>query len=604
MYKLISQLTLTAIFLSLTFCGIAKDIDFNIDSISIEGDLGEFEVDLKIREIESGLEIITMTMSSSEKITPPKFSLKWRFASSDIYAYWNSNSKVDKVNYYYNSFSSAATGQAPVTTFMSAADQNRFTFAISDGLNKVDFGTELIEEDACFHCELTFFGEYNPPIDSYSVEILVDRRAKPYYDVLSDVSSWWASHEDYKPAVVPDDARKPMYSTWYSYHQILDVDVLLSECAKAKEIGMDAIIVDDGWQTMDSKRGYAYTGDWNPDRIPDMKGFVDGVHNLDMKVLLWYSLPFVGEKADNYERFKGKYLRHWESQSTYVLDPRYPEVREFVIGTYEKALKEWGLDGFKLDFLGWFKPTAETVLTAEDGRDFASVNEATDKLMTDIMSRLNSINPEIMIEFRQPYIGPIMRKYGNMFRAADCPNMAVVNRNRVTDIRLIGGETAVHSDMFMWHQSDPVESAALQILNIIFSVPQLSVRLSEIPQEHLDMVKFWTSYWNRNRATLLDGKFMPVNPQALYPIITAEDENKTISALYNDMVLDIKSEGAIDIINAKSSSSVVVRLLESIGKREVSIFNCKGELVESKSYKFTEGVHQFDLPASGLIEIR
>jgi len=33
------------------------------------------------------------------------------------------------------------------------------------------------------------------------------------------------------------------------------------------------IIVDDGWQTLDSARGYAYTGDWQPERMPDMKGF-------------------------------------------------------------------------------------------------------------------------------------------------------------------------------------------------------------------------------------------------------------------------------------------------------------------------------------------
>ncbi|NIO10738.1 MAG: alpha-galactosidase, partial [Deltaproteobacteria bacterium] len=89
----------------------------------------------------------------------------------------------------------------------------------------------------------------------------------------------------------------------------------------------------------------------------------------------------------------------------------------------------------------------------------------------------------------------LMRKYGNMFRAADCPNMAVINRARTTDIRLLCGNTAVHSDMYMWHRDDPVEKAALQILNVLFSVPQLSVRLDSVPEEHIRMIKFWTEYW-------------------------------------------------------------------------------------------------------------
>ena len=219
-------------------------------------------------------------------------------------------------------------------------------------------------------------------------------------------------------------------------------------------------------------------------------------------------------------------MRYWEGQGVYVLDPRYPEVREFIIQTYEKALKDWGLDGFKLDFMGFFSAVEDTPMTKAQGRDYASVNEAVDRLMTDIMVRLRRLNPKIMIEFRQRYIGPLMRKYGNMFRAADCPNMAVINRARTTDIRLLCGNTAVHSDMYMWHQDDPVEVAALQILNVLFSVPQLSVKLGTLPEDHIQMIKFWTEYWTENRGVLLDGEFIPVNPGALYPIIKAENGKK------------------------------------------------------------------------------
>lgn len=73
-----------------------------------------------------------------------------------------------------------------------------------------------------------------------------------------------------------------MYSTWHSFHRNLDQDAVLTELKVAKSLGYEAVIVDDGWQTLDSSRGYAYTGDWLPERIPEMKAFVDRVHELEV----------------------------------------------------------------------------------------------------------------------------------------------------------------------------------------------------------------------------------------------------------------------------------------------------------------------------------
>jgi len=356
-------------------------LNFSTDSIQIDGDLKGFDVKLSSQTLENGLEVVRVLMTSTSAQTPPKFSLKWKVPSIDIHKIWNPNFGVNKANFYYNSVNSSSTHLAPVISLLNSNDENRMTVAIADALNKTNIQSYIKEEDAMFHFELSFFDERYPAIKEYSTEILIDRRKKPFYHSLAKVSQWWAEHKNYKAAPVPDDAMQPMYSTWYSYHQNLDVDAVVEECREGKEMGMKAVIVDDGWQTLDNKRGYAYTGDWKPDRIPDMKGFVDQIHQLNMKFILWYSVPFIGKNAENYPRFKGKYLYYWESQGAWVLDPRYPEVREFIINIYEEAMRDWGLDGFKLDFMGFFHPDKDSKLTAEDGRDFASVNHAVDQLM-------------------------------------------------------------------------------------------------------------------------------------------------------------------------------------------------------------------------------
>ena len=583
----------------------SERIHVDLSHIKIEGDLKGFTPVWETETIQESVQVLTLTLKAAGPEVPAPITVRWDFPSVDIHGFWNSSLQVDKVNFYRSSITSRASAEAPVICLLNAADMNRFTFAGSDAMNKVSLGCYLREEDARFYCSLKFFDEMTPAITEYRVKIRIDARDIPYYRVLSDVSDWWAQQENYQPAPVPDAARQPMYSTWYSFHQNLDVEEVIAECKIGKEIGLEAVIVDDGWQTLDSQRGYAYTGDWEPVRIPKMKEFVDRVHDLGMKFLLWYSVPFIGENAKNYEHFKGMYLRYWDGQGAYVLDPRYPEVREFIINTYVKALKDWNLDGFKLDFIGFFTATEETDMTASGGRDFASVNEAVDRLMTDIMTRLRAKKPDIMIEFRQRYIGPLMRKYGNMFRAADCPNNAVINRARTTHLRILSGNTAVHSDMFMWHNDDAVESAALQILNVLFTVPQLSVRLARIPEDHLEMARFWIGYWKENRNVLLDGDFVSVNPGAVYPMLRATYEGKSIVALYNDMVVTIDDQNVqnIDIVNAKASESVVLDLLNDLGKIRIRVLDCMGCTITEKSEVLNRGLHKFAVPASGMLSV-
>jgi alpha-galactosidase len=268
-------------------------------------------------------------------------------------------------------------------------------------------------------------------------------------------------------------------------------------------------------------------------------------------------------------------------------------------------MQDWNLDGFKLDFIGRFGADENTVLTKAQGRDFASVNEATDHLMTEVIQRLKALRPDVMIEFRQPYIGPLMRKYGNMFRGVDCPNNAVSNRIEITNLRLLSGNTAVHSDMFIWRKEEPVESAALQILNILYSVPQLSVRLEEIPDQHLKMIQHWFDYWNTNRDILLDGKFIPGNAVANYPVLTAFNNSKQITTLFEDHVVNVERNQIkmLDVINAKASVSVLVKFEKALNDCELIVYNCEGkEEFRKKNNRIETGVHEFNVPQSGRIE--
>ena len=583
-------------------------VDFSIDVI---GDLKGFNLKTDVAKVKERVELLHLTLTSVKPAPPPRFTLKWRIPSHDVAGHWMTSRVLNK------SIRPDWTGgrlqptmfakEAPVSALFSSTNQNVLTFAVSDALNTISLGSGVREEDGFIYNEVIFFGERHKDLTEYKASVRIDRRAVPYETSLKDVADWWAGQPGYTPAPVPAAAWGPVYSTWYNYHQSVDSAVLLEEVEVAKQLGFESIIVDDGWQTMDTNRGYAYTGDWKPERMPDMKEFVERCHKIGIKVVLWYAVPFVGKHSSMAARFKDKSLRFTETGlAAYTLDPRYPEVRQYLIDIYVNALRDWKLDGFKLDFIDRFVADDQTVLDASNGRDYASVNEASDRLMTDVIGELKKINPDVMLEFRQPYIGPLIRKYGNMFRASDSPNAYLANKVKSIDLRLLGGATAVHGDMIMWHAQEPVEKAALQLLNILFTVPQVSVRLREIPKDHLEMTRFYIDYWNRNRDALVKGGIDAPFPAMNYPLVRGYTGGKQIVALYSDVVLTVDASrptGKIDIVNAKGSRQVVLSIPRDLGRYRYEIRDCRGAVAKQGEMRLSKGLTELDIPVSGLISL-
>jgi alpha-galactosidase len=584
----------------------APPIVIGDNDLAIEGELGPFHASWKIQRPEAHLMLATLTLAAPEPAVPPAIEVKWKFPSVDLAGVWTSD--IGKQNFDHQGFGveSRAVLRAPLATFLGPDDGNRLTVSCSDTLRPIKIGGGVKEEDVNMHVSVKLFAGKQPPMKEYHITFRIDSRPQPFYQVLRDTALWWAAQDGYTPAPVPEAARVPLYSTWYSYHQSITADAIVEECRLGREIGLEGVIVDDGWQTLDSSRGYAYTGDWKPERIPDFKGFVDRVHALNQKFILWYSVPLAGEHSEAAKRFKGKTLGFSAGLHAHILDPRYPEVREYLIGLYEAAVRDWGVDGLKLDFIELFAPQGNTVLTAEDGRDYASVDEAVDRFFSDIMKRLRAIKPDIAIEFRQPYNGPLMRKYGNMLRGVDCPNAGPVNRKEIVDLRLLADHTAVHSDMIVWHSTEPVESAALQILNVLFSVPQLSVKLAEASPEHRRMIGFWMRYWKDNRGVLLDGEFRPVSPAQNYPMVLARTPEKLVAAIYQDIVVapGPQAPPRIDVVNAKPGQSVVLRLDQAFGPATVRIRDCRSTQIGEQKQVLGAGPHAWEVPPAGLLEIQ
>lgn len=586
--------------------------------VRLEGPLGPFSAELT-SELTSeptseltaerpaeGLAVVRLVLAAPSPAEPPRVQLIWRHPVVDVQATWHPGIERGRglsPDWAGGGQTTRATSGAPVRCLHNLAGRNRLTFACSDAMNALRLSSGVREETAELICRVELFVEPCPPTVRYELLLRLDCRDVPYWQALRDVSDWWAAMEGFQPAPVPEAARLPMYSTWYSFHQRLNVEAVLRQCALAGELGCRAVIVDDGWQTTDSSRGYAYCGDWLPERIGDMAGFIRRVHDLGMKFILWYSVPHAGIHSRAWRDLAGKFLYTIESHGAAILDPRFPDVREYLIARYEQAMRRWDLDGLKLDFVDCFHPTRDTPPARDgDGRDCAGVPQAADRLLSDIIARLRRIKPDVMVEFRQSYVGPLMRKYGNMFRAGDCPNDAVTNRLRTLDIRLLCGRTAAHADMLMWHPADTVAAAAIQVLGVLFAVPQISVLLDQVPHEHVQMLRFWLGFWREHRDCLLDGDLAPQHPESLYPAVVASAGGERIVAIYDDAVAN-PGPGAPDqllLVNATHAGRIILDLGEPLGRRRLRTFDACGRKVSQARIRLSAGLRAIPVPPAGL----
>ena len=555
-------------------------------------------------ELENGIETLKLVLQAPEKSLFPQLRLKWKMPKIDMQYLWHENNLFDyhiPPNWWGFCESNIAKS-IPLLQLSNQQGENRYLIAVGEPLRNVKMKAGVYEEDNTIEFDIMLFSEPEAPVDYYEVEIRIDERKIFYSDAIAQAMDFLRKNNP--PKNVPASAFQPIYSTWYNFHQNLFAHELEAECQEAIKYGIKGIIVDDGWQTDDNNRGYAFCGDWqlSTRRFPDMKNHVKKIHDLGMTYLMWLSVPFMGEKSANFEKFKNMLLNFGITRNTGVLDPRFPEVRDFLINTYERIVRDFDLDGLKLDFIDWFDFKGEDPAIKDNyaGRDIHSLPTAVDKLMTDITLRLQAIRPDILIEFRQTYIGSAIQKYGNMLRAADCPNDSISNRTRILRLRLTSGENAVHSDMLEWHNDEPCEYAALQFINIIFSVPQISVKLAKLPENHKKMLKFYLDFWNNHKETLMFGKFRAYQMAENFPLVTAESEQEKIIAIYGaNQVINCDFEQKIYIVNGSPDSEFIFDNLKK--NRQITIYNVLGEKVNE--FTTAQELQKVVIPLSGMAVI-
>lgn len=78
------------------------------------------------------------------------------------------------------------------------------------------------------------------------------------------------------------------------------------------------------------------------------------------------------------------------------------DIRKYGISQkhYVKAIRDWHLDGLKLDFIDEFYFQEDSPAYNEN-MDYHDIQDALNRFLTDVMDTLKQIRPDVLIEFRK-----------------------------------------------------------------------------------------------------------------------------------------------------------------------------------------------------------
>lgn len=535
------------------------------------------------------------------------FSIKWSNHMVGLLSFWSPSAKRDRgVMQWYNANTNASNlyYSAPVISVIQQNDLNFSTVAVSDAVHPVrmTFSVNDFEEKENLDFYIYLFEEgFHPGM--YTLRIRIDERHIPYYNAISAVSEWWNTFYPTNRKRT-ESGELPLYSTWYNYHQNPTQESLEKELADAKAFGFGSLIIDDGWSYDGTGFGdYRDCGNWKvaKSKFPDFGGFVAHLHGMGVKTAVWFPVPFVGFRSEDYARFQGKILYNSEGYQAGILDPRYPDVRKYITDAYVDMVNRYDLDGLKLDFIDSFRCEDKSLLCTDKSPDYdcAEVEEGVLRLLREIRETLTAKKPDFMIEFRQYYVGPAIVRDCNMLRVLDCPFDYLTNRVGIVDLRLMNYELAVHADMLLWAKDEKPEVSAKMLLNILFGVPQISVLFQQSSEEQKKLVSSYIHYWYANREVILHGDFKAKHPEQCYTLVSSEDATKRIAVAYAENLLCFDGKMS-DVFNATVEDFLYVENVTGSTVNAVC-YDCFGEKV--REYRIEPGVCKMAVPQGGRMSV-
>jgi alpha-galactosidase len=206
---------------------------------------------------------------------------------------------------------------APMGVLYNSGGRVLFGWAADEPVDEVTIRYGVSEEHKTFAVEL----HAAAATEERRLELVLDATTGSLAEVVQRLAAWM-SRRIVEPALaVPPLAIEPVYSTWYTFTQDVNAEVIESEAALAVPMGCGTVFIDDGWQQLAVGRGYQGCGDWVPDtaKFPDLLAHIRRVRAIGAGVVLWVAPLLLGGQR---RVRRPRRVRHSAADADRLLHPR------------------------------------------------------------------------------------------------------------------------------------------------------------------------------------------------------------------------------------------------------------------------------------------
>jgi len=154
MYKIIASIIIL-LWPVCTFAETKDRIDTKNYIIVIKGDLGEFKLQSEVKEVEPGLELVTIKLNADKLSSPPKVTFFLETSLYNVAGFWSAEKEWSKECIWQYEFTSRLATYARVITYFSTENANVQTFDVSDAINSIPKSAKVNEVNGNSNCSIS-----------------------------------------------------------------------------------------------------------------------------------------------------------------------------------------------------------------------------------------------------------------------------------------------------------------------------------------------------------------------------------------------------------------------------------------------------------------
>jgi alpha-galactosidase len=485
----------------------------------------------------------------------------------------------------------ANTG-VPYIALINRNAENRAAFGLFDQITETAMHAELSEITRCYHFSLQkpankeSNGQTIPVTEQWQETLFVSKSRQEWSQVLQHYVQLVDEGTQLDKMPVPEHAFDPVFCTWTAMHHDISHDWILRNARLAADLGFKTWITDDGWFIETGQfSNYHLAGDWLPSdkKFPDFREHVQAVQDLGFRYILWVAPFMVGNDSQAAQKYPHLLTNGQERNNFKNLSLWHEETHQVVFELLERLVSDYNLDGLKIDFLDSI--SVNSVRTA--GANDTTLGDNFYHLLHGVTQKLLTLHPELLIEYRNSYANLASRSYANIYRSSDVPINFALNRWQAVMLRLLTPDRAVHLDPALWHPDEDETNVAVHLINLLVSVPMVSIELDRYPDTHLNLIRRWIGFYNSHQDTLIHGVFKPMLRWGYIPLVKFESAIETIIALYDDIPVTLDTvENTVWILNASTQSVINILSSAQDGGYTLHTYNKFGTLTNEETVRF------------------